>query len=78
MLSAGTKRSAILLIGLLAGLILISGARAAVPSLDGLVLWLDATDLDGSGDSNGHIASGAKIARWVDKSGQANHVEQQD
>jgi autotransporter-associated beta strand protein len=41
-----------------------------LPVMDSLELWLDANDLDGSGDGgDGDPAVGANIVTWVDKSG---------
>ncbi len=51
-------------------------AWADAPQPEGLVLWLDATDLDADGASQNEFATGTRLARWADKSGRANHVVQ--
>lgn len=53
-------------------------AGAASPSSDGLVLWLDATDVDGDGDAANQPAVGSPLERWHDKSGAGNHVGQSE
>ena len=44
-------------------------------SVKGLALWLSADDRNGDGVAD-DSASGAKVAKWSDKSGLGNHVEQ--
>ena len=51
-------------------------ARADVIPADGLILWLDASDIDADGVRENNPKMGAGIARWTDKSSQNNHVEQ--
>ena len=52
-------------------------AWADVPIKQGLVLWLDATAVDGNAPFENQSVSDRKLARWTDKSGHNNHVEQQ-
>jgi hypothetical protein len=42
---------------------------------NGLILWLSAGDANGDGVAD-NVATGAHVAKWVDKSGLGNHVEQ--
>lgn len=42
----------------------------------GCQLWLDAHDLDGTGGVNHGVASGAKVATWVDKSRNGRNMTQ--
>ncbi len=42
--------------------------------LSGCVLWLDATDIDGDGNTGNNPADGDPIGTWVDKSGTGNDV----
>ena len=42
----------------------------------GLVLWLDAQDVTGSGGEGNESVDGASLARWTDKSPRANHAVQ--
>ncbi|MBN1422904.1 MAG: hypothetical protein JXP34_29270 [Planctomycetes bacterium] len=54
-----------------------SAPEGADPTrIPGLVLWLDARDIDGDGDEGNDPAIGASIARWIDKSGNGNHATQ--
>jgi hypothetical protein len=43
---------------------------------DGLVLWLDAQDLAGTGDAPANPAHGAAVGRWADRSGHDNDAVQ--
>ena len=53
----------------------VTPATSAEPgTVDGLVLWLQADDVDG--DGNIDTGSGARVARWSDRSGRGNHVQQ--
>jgi len=54
-------------------------AQTFAPSdISNLILWLDATDLDGDGTqeglSEGGLANGNKVATWNDKSGNNHHA----
>lgn len=42
----------------------------------GLLLWLNASDLDGDDRPDHHLSNGSPVTRWFDKSGNGNHVEQ--
>ena len=44
-------------------------------TVDGLLLWLDATDLDGDGERDA-ISDSQKISIWVDKSSSEKHAAQ--
>ena len=55
-----------------------AGLQAKSPPDDGLLLWLDASDVAGDGGDAAQPAVGSPIQRWSDKSGRANHVEQLD
>ena len=48
----------------------------AAPPKDGLILWLDAADVDADGDSANNPKTGTDVRLWADKSGRGNHVEQ--
>ncbi len=52
-------------------------ARAESPPTRGLVLWLDAEDIDADGKVSNNPQAGHPIRKWADKSGQGNHVEQE-
>ncbi|MFT5239926.1 MAG: hypothetical protein ACI9X0_000894, partial [Kiritimatiellia bacterium] len=43
--------------------------------VEGLALWLDATDIDGNGAPDS-LLEGAPVSTWVDKSGLGNHATQ--
>jgi len=45
--------------------------QSAPDSLEGLLLWLDACDVDGDGKPDA-IAEGTRVAKWADKSGGGN------
>jgi len=64
--------------GLIYVLSLLSGAQEPegepVPR-KGLVLWLKADDVDGDGVPDG-AQDGMRVARWSDRSGRGNHLEQ--
>jgi hypothetical protein len=47
----------------------------SIPS-EGLVLWLDGADPDGDRLADNNPADGQNLTKWIDKSGQMNHVEQ--
>jgi hypothetical protein len=54
-------------------------AQTFAPSdISNLILWLDATDLDGDGTqeglAEGGLANGNKVATWNDKSGNNHHA----
>lgn len=51
-------------------------ASAAAPSTKGLVLWLDAGDVNGDGQADSNLKTGARVPIWRDKSGTGNHVQQ--
>ena len=51
-------------------------ASAEEPSPDGLVLWLDASDVNGDGRSQNEPLTGSRLSVWMDKSGSENHVRQ--
>ena len=51
-------------------------AVAEPDSVDGLVLWLSAGDLNGDRVADDSV-NGTGVARWIDKSGHANHLAQQ-
>ena len=54
-----------------------NGARGTEPHIGpGLVLWLDAQDIDGDGDTRDNPAQGQPVDRWTDKSGHGNHATQ--
>ena len=42
------------------------------------MLWLDAADIDADGDRTTQPTAGTPVARWSDKSGRGNHVDQPD
>ncbi|MCX6044159.1 MAG: Ig-like domain-containing protein [Chloroflexi bacterium] len=44
--------------------------------LSGLILWLDAADPDGDGNSANNPADGAALTAWIDKSGQSHNATQ--
>ena len=48
----------------------------AEPPTDGLVLWLDAADVDGDQSLSSDPDDASHLSRWVDKSACENHVEQ--
>ena len=48
----------------------------AAPPANGLVLWLDASDVDGDGNSANNPKTDGIVSIWADKSGRGNHVEQ--
>lgn len=50
-------------------------APPAVPR-QGLILWLEAADLNGDGAESNNPAPGAGVGRWADQSGAANHLIQ--
>jgi len=50
-------------------------AVAEPDSVDGLVLWLSAGDVNGDRVAD-DSANGTGVARWIDKSGHANHLAQ--
>ena len=65
-------------IGLMAVLVLLALCPAALRAqtfspaqLGGLVLWVDAQDITGTG---AQPASGASVTQWADKSGRGNHM----
>jgi hypothetical protein len=45
-------------------------------SQDGLILWLDAGDVNNDGKPEAHDPNGKPLASWSDKSGKGNHVHQ--
>jgi len=49
---------------------------ADVPPAEGLILWLDAEDVDADGNAENHPDNNSPIERWSDKSGRGNHVTQ--
>ncbi len=52
-----------------------SSSQSNCPAgLSGCVLWLDATDIDGDGNTGNNPADGDPIGTWVDKSGTGNDV----
>ena len=71
-------RHGIALAAVLLGIVAeVSGLRGAEPVTGpGLVLWLDARDIDGDGDTRDNPAHGQPIDRWTDKSGCGNHATQ--
>jgi hypothetical protein len=46
---------------------------ATSPVASGLVLHLDASDVDANGSAAGEPGSGTPVSTWFDKSGQSNH-----
>lgn len=78
MLRSCAHRSPALLTWLLVGLFATPHTWADAPQFEGLVLWLDAEDLDADGASRNEVATGTGLGRWADKSGRANHVVQRD
>jgi len=65
-------------------LAMVLGCRCALPSQsafatppsDGLILWLDADDIDADADPSNNPRHGTPVTRWADKSDRGNHVEQ--
>ena len=66
------------------GVLLPCPLRADAIPQSGLVLWLDAGDIDGDGAEDNNPAAGAPIGdrtvgtEWVDKSGRDNRVAQDE
>ena len=54
----------------------LGSAVADQPSRDGLILWLDASDVNNDGEPDAHNSNGKPLASWLDKSGNGNHVTQ--
>ena len=53
-------------------------AASPIPeSVEGLALWLDATDIDGDGEED-TLANGAAVSLWADKSGNDRDANQSD
>jgi hypothetical protein len=53
-------------------------ATSPIPeSVEGLALWLDATDIDGDGEED-TLANGAAVSLWADKSGNDRDANQSD
>jgi prepilin-type N-terminal cleavage/methylation domain-containing protein len=51
--------------------------ECAVPlGINGLVLWLDANDIDDDGDTTNNPANAAEFDTWKDRSGNGNNVTQ--
>jgi hypothetical protein len=61
---------------MLVATILISSAWAIAPPPEGLVLWLDASDVNNDGKPDAQPSNGKPLASWLDKSGKANHFTQ--
>ena len=78
MLRSADKGNLSLLACLLASWLLMPSARADAPANNSLILWLDAMDVDGDGNLENEVATNSKLARWIDKSGHGNHVEQKE
>ncbi len=56
-----------------------SGLRGGEPVTGpGLILWLDAQDVDGDGKREDKPSDGQPIGRWSDKSGDGHHATQDD
>lgn len=70
-----TPFGSVLLLVLLNGGWVVSSGNAP-PSGEGLVLWLDATDVDGDGNPDNNPGEGTPLAQWSDKSGLENHILQ--
>ena len=51
---------------------LVNAAGASPGDISNLVLWLDASDIDGDGKTNDNPANGAAVTVWADKSGNGN------
>ncbi len=45
---------------------------------DGMILWLDATDVDADGNPSNAPADGSAIENWRDRSGRGNHLAQDE
>jgi len=58
------------------GTVIADALQTRLPPSRGLVLWLDASDLDGDGSQSNEPGAGTQIAIWKDRSGQENHVSQ--
>ena len=48
------------------------------PPNEGLILWLDANDVDGDGNAANQPRNRDSLKRWADKSGRGNHVLQNE
>ena len=51
-------------------------AQAATIPATNLMLWLDAKDINGDGNTNNNPSNGAAVAQWRDKSGNGYHAAQ--
>jgi hypothetical protein len=51
---------------------LVNATGASPGDISNLVLWLDASDIDGDGDTNDNPADGVVVTTWADKSGNGN------
>jgi hypothetical protein len=51
---------------------LVNATGASPGDISNLVLWLDAGDIDGDGDTNDNLADGVDVTIWADKSGNGN------
>lgn len=65
-------RGKIVLISLVLLLGSVHTTGASPGDISHLVLWLDASDVDGDGMTNDNPANGADVAIWADKSGHGN------
>jgi len=63
-------------VGLAAWMIWAGSADADPVTGPGLVLWLDAQDVDGDGRLGNNPSPGEAVARWTDKSDYGNHATQ--
>ena len=65
-------RGKIVLLSLVLLLGLVRATEASPVDISHLVLWLDASDVDGDGETSDNPANGVDVILWADKSGHGN------
>src|SRR5262245_22981498 len=64
------------LVSLVAAVLLSFVAAAALATpIPGAVVWFDASDVDGDGNSGNNPSNGASVQTWVDKAGTVQGVQ---